>query len=181
LAEQPEDWGLQSLLSNLYDHLTVSNWQQLEPQAAAMFVMADTAIYLMFVILMSALMFGLVNTLVTAVMERIRELGMLRALGMRPSHVVLQVVLESSGLMLVGVGLGSLLGMALVYLLQDGIDLTQWAEGVQSVGMRSTLVPMLRGADIGLVVTMSLVMGVLASLYPAIRAVRIKPLEALGR
>lgn len=181
LKQEPQNWSLQQALGDTFGGLEVRNWQQLEPQAAAMFLMADTAIYIWFLILMSALTFGLVNTLVTAVMERIRELGMLRALGMRPAQVVLQVVLESSVLMLVGVLLGCVLGVGFIFLLSDGIDLSAWAEGVQSFGMRSTLVPLLRMADIWLVSGMSLGLGVLASLYPAIRAVKLSPLEALHR
>ena len=62
----------------------VMSWRQLEPQAASMVEVSDVTIYVLFVIVMGALAFGLVNTLVTAVMERLRELGMLRAIGMRP-------------------------------------------------------------------------------------------------
>lgn len=181
LKQEPEDWSLQRSLGETFGRLEVKNWQELEPQAAAMYLMADTSIYIWFLILMSALTFGLVNTLVTAVMERIRELGMLRALGMRPGQVVLQVVLESSVLMLVGVVLGCLLGVAVIYLLRGGIDLSQWAEGIESLGMRATLTPHLRLADIWLVSGMGLGLGVLASLYPAIRAVKLNPLEALRR
>lgn len=181
LKQEPKDWSLQQSLGDTFGRLEVKNWQQLEPQTAALYLMADTSIYIWFLILMSALTFGLVNTLVTAVMERIRELGMLRALGMRPGQVVIQVVLESSVLMLVGVVLGCLLGVAFIYLLRQGIDLSQWAEGVESFGMRATLTPRLRMADIWLVSSMSLGLGVIASLYPAIRAVKLNPLEALRR
>lgn len=159
----------------------VLRWEQLEPQAAAMFAFADMAIFIWFLIMMGALVFGLVNTLVTAVLERIRELGMLRAVGMRPGAVVLQVVLESSLIMLAGVIIGLGAGSLLVYALSDGIDLSTWAAGVEMAGMRTVLVPRLHGADLVLVAGLSLALGVLASFYPAWRAVKIKPLEALRR
>ncbi len=159
----------------------VLRWEQLEPQAAAMFAFADMAIFIWFLIMMGALVFGLVNTLVTAVLERIRELGMLRAVGMRPAAVILQVVIESSLIMLLGVIVGLGVGSLLVYLLRDGIDLSTWAAGVEMAGMRTLLVPRLYGADLILVAGLSLVLGVLASFYPAWRAVKIKPLEALRR
>lgn len=181
LNNEPQDNSLQTELAAQLNGLEVQNWQQLEPQSAAMYAMAETGIYIWFLILMSALTFGLVNTLVTAVMERIRELGMLRALGMRPAQVVSQVVLECNVLMLVGVTLGCLLGALAVYWLRDGIDLSQWAAGVQGVGMRSTLTPRLLMADIWLVSGMSVALGLLASFYPALRAIKVKPLEALGR
>lgn len=164
-----------------FDDEEVLRWEELEPQAAAMFAFADMAIFIWFLIMMGALIFGLVNTLVTAVLERIRELGMLRAVGMRPGAVVLQVVIESTLIMLAGVIIGLGIGGTLVHLLRDGIDLSQWAAGVEMAGMRSLLVPRLHGADLLLVAGLSLALGVLASLYPAWRAVRINPLEALRR
>jgi ABC-type lipoprotein release transport system permease subunit len=122
-----------------------------------------------------------VNTLVTAVMERTREFGMLRAVGMRPGTVVVQVVLESGFIMAVGVVVGLALGAGFVWWLGDGIDLSRWSQGVEMAGMRSHLRPRLLVGDMALVASMSLVFGLLASLYPAWRAVKIKPLEALRR
>jgi ABC-type lipoprotein release transport system permease subunit len=130
---------------------------------------------------MGALIFGLVNTLITAVMERVREFGMLRAVGMRPGAVVVQVVLESTMIMAVGVALGLLGGWLFIVWIGEGIDLSQWAEGVDMFGMRSLLVPKLMVGDMVLVAAMSLFFGFFASLYPAWRAVKIKPLEALRR
>lgn len=146
-----------------------------------MFAFADMAVYIWFLIMMGALAFGLVNTLITAVMERTREFGMLRALGMRRSLLVMQVVIESSLIMAVGVLVGLAIGCLGVLALADGIDLSQWAQGVEMAGMRSLLVPRLLPGDLLLVGAMSLGLGVLASLYPAWRAVKIEPLEALRR
>ena len=181
LTEEPALPGAAARLKDLFSSLDVLRWQELEPQAAAMFAFADMAIFIWFLIMMGALVFGLVNTLITAVMERTRELGMLRAVGMRPGAVVVQVVVESSLIMAAGVALGLALGGSLVWLLRDGIDLSAWAEGMELAGMRTLLIPRLWMSDVLLVALMSLGFGVLASLYPAWRAVRIKPLEALRR
>jgi ABC-type antimicrobial peptide transport system permease subunit len=147
-----------------------------------MFVYVDSAILIWFMVIMGALIFGLINTLITAVMERIHEFGMLRAVGMKPGSVVLQVVLESSLIMLLGVAIGVAVGWLLTtQWLGDGIDLSQWAAGVEMAGMRSVLKPHLLAQDIILVTVLSLVFGVLAAIYPAWRAVKIKPMEALRR
>ncbi len=161
--------------------LQVLSWQELEPQAAAMYAMADTAIYIWFLVMMGALIFGLVNTLITAVMERTRELGMLRAVGMRRGAVLVQVVLESALVMTAGVTLGLVAGAVLAWMLRDGIDLSRWAAGAELAGMSSRLVPRLLPGDLALLAAMSLGFGVLASLYPAWRAVKIEPLEAMRR
>ncbi len=114
-------------------------------------------------------------------MERVREFGMLRAVGMRPGAVVVQVVLESTWIMVVGVTIGLLVGWLFILWIGEGINLAQWAEGVDMFGMRSLLVPRLFVGDMVLVAGMSLFFGFFASLYPAWRAVKIKPLDALRR
>ncbi len=73
------------------------------------------------------------------------------------------------------------MGFLLVLWLSDGIDLTEWAAGVELFGMRSVLVPRLLLADVVLVAAMSIAFGLIASLYPAWRAVQIGPLDALRR
>jgi ABC-type lipoprotein release transport system permease subunit len=182
LATDNPEFSVKKLLMDFFVGLDVLDWQELQPQAAAMFLFADSAIFIWFLVMMGALIFGLVNTLITAVMERIREFGMLRAVGMRPSSVVLQVVLESSVIMLAGVVVGIFIGWLLTtQWLGDGIDLSQWAAGMELAGMRTLLVPRLLYADIVLVASLSLVFGILAAIYPAWRAVKIKPLEALRR
>ena len=181
LRREPVLFQLKASLVEFFTGLDVLNWQELEPQAAAMFVFADSVFFIWYFIMMGALVFGLVNTLVTSVMERVRELGMLRALGMRPRGVVAQVVLESSVLMFIGVAVGITAGWLAVLAMGDGIDLTQWAEGIEAFGMRGKLVPVPLADDIMLIGVMSVFLGVVASLYPAMRVVRIKPLEALRR
>ena len=181
LAGQPKEFSIKRSLVDFFIGMEVLDWQQLEPQAAAMFVFADAAIYIWFLIMMGALIFGLINTLITAVMERIREFGMLRALGMRPGAVIVQVMLESALIMTVGVAIGLVAGGLFILWIGEGIDLSQWAEGIEMAGMRSLLVPKVMVGDIVLVAGLSLVFGILAALYPAWRAVKIKPLEALRR
>ena len=70
LVDEPKRIGVKQALMNFFVDLNVMDWQELEPQAAAMYLFADGAIYIWFVLMMSALTFGLVNTLVTSVMER---------------------------------------------------------------------------------------------------------------
>jgi ABC-type lipoprotein release transport system permease subunit len=163
------------------DGLEVLPWRELEPQAAAMFEFADVAILIWLVVLMLALAFGLINTLMTAVLERVREFGMLRALGMRPGAIVVQVVIESVLIVLTGLVCGIALGVALIAFFADGIDLSRWAEGVELAGLHTRLVPHLKPTDLAAVSIMAIALGLLASAYPAWRAVRIEPLDALRR
>ena len=147
-----------------------------------MMQLSDAMIYILFIIVMSALVFGLVNTVVTAVMERYREIGMLRALGMRAGAVLLQIVTESTLIMIMGVAIGTAAGGGLCWWLSDGVDLAAFSEGMEAFGFSSnTMVPTIVPADLAFVVVASLVMGVVASFFPALRAVRLNPLEAMRR
>ena len=113
---------------------------------------SDMTIYILFVIVMGALTFGLVNTLVTAVMERLRELGMLRAIGMRPRAVVAQVVVESTVIMAIGVAAGLVLAWCVFSFVADGIDLSAFDDSLASFGMRPTFVPVFDIRDVALIV-----------------------------
>ena len=169
-------------LERTFAGLRVLRWQELAPQAAAMVAMADFGVFIYFAVVMGALVFGLVNAMATAVMERLREMGMLRALGMRPVAVVAQVMVECSLVMAAGVALGLAVALAVFAPLADGIDLRAFDldKSLAQFGMRANFVPVLTASDVALVVVLSLVLGALASLCPALRAARVPPLVALG-
>lgn len=166
-------------LAGAFEQQDVKTWLDLEPQVASMVQIADFGLYIMYFVIMSALVFGLVNALATAVMERERELGMLRALGMRPRSVVAQVVVESTLVMTAGVLVGLALSVAAYAPFADGIDLSAFSETMQVMGVRNVFTPRLEVADMAIVFVLSLVLGVLASLYPARRAVKVTPLDAM--
>jgi ABC-type lipoprotein release transport system permease subunit len=168
-------------LSKEMNGLEVFNWRQLDPQAAAFYELADVGITVWYVILLLALAFGLVNSLITAVLERVREFGMLRALGMRPRSVVVQVVIESLLIVTFALACGVALGIGLVGFFAGGIDLSNYAAGAELAGMRTRLVPHLVVADVVTLSALAVALAVCASAYPAWRAVRIKPLDALRR
>ncbi len=169
-------------LSQEMDTLEVFDWRQLDPQAAAFFAFADIGIVVWYVILLLALAFGLINSLITAVLERVREFGMLRALGMRPGSVV------RTGGYRVGIDRNRCPCLrnfgrdsALVSFFSDGIDLSNYAAGAELAGLRGRLTPHLMATDIVSLSALALVLAIVASAYPAWRAVQIKPLDALRR
>ena len=163
------------------DELVIRTWRELIPQAAAMVEISDTSIRVWYVILMSALGFGLVNTLLTSVMERVRELGLLQALGMRPSGVLWQVLLESWLILTVGLAFGLAGGLLAIWGLKDGVDLGTWYDDLEMFGISRVLVPRLFISDVLEIGAVVLGMGLLGSLYPARKAVAIDPLKALNR
>ena len=181
LVDERHEPGILASMIETFVGLDVLSWRDLEPQAAMMTEFMDSAVFIYFLVIMGALVFGLVNTLVTAVMERVRELGMLRALGMRPRTVVAQVVTESSLMMAAGVAGGLLIAVAVYAPIADGLDLSAFDDSLASFGVGPQFVPVMAAGDVILVAALSMALGLLASFYPARRAVKLKPLDALRR
>lgn len=168
-----------SIVQQRFAGLDVLSWQQVNPFVAFMFETVDVVIYIWLGVVLGALIFGLVNTLITAVLERTQEFGLFRAVGMRPGIIVCQVVLESVILMVLGIALGLIGSSAVFAWLREGIDLSAFASGVDMMGMSPRINPAALPRDIVVVVVISLMLSFVASLFPALRAVRMNPLDAL--
>ena len=163
------------------DDLEVLRWTEIATYLGSMLNVMDGFVLVWFVVIFLALSFGLVNTLVMAVFERVREIGLMLALGMRPLVIVLQVIVESLLLLVIGLALGSLVGWLTVLPFEDGMDLSVVAEGMEMYGMSSVLYPELTLDDVLLANVVVLTLGFLASLSPAWRASRYEPMEALRK
>ena len=168
-------------LAAAHPDLVIQDWRQMQPQIAEIVDMVDSVMVIWFFLIMSGLTFGLVNTLIASVMQRTRELGMLRALGMNKRLLLVQVVLECVGIMIVGVVAGLVLGVAMVFALGDGIDLSAFSESVEAIGISTLLRPVLTLEDLLLFGGLSLLVGFFASYFPARRALKISPLMAMNR
>ncbi|RRJ82794.1 ABC transporter permease [Aestuariirhabdus litorea] len=156
------------------------SWQALDPYLATMLGVMDGFVLIWMLVVFLALSFGLVNTLVMALFERTRELGLMMALGLRPHRVLLQVLLEAILLLVLGLLLGNLLALASIRPLEAGIDISAVARGMEMMGAGSMLYPRLQLNDLVTANLVVVVLGVLASLLPAWRASRLRPLKALA-
>ena len=156
-------------------------WQQLDTYLGSMLKVMDGFVLVWMIVIFLALSFGLVNTLVMAVFERVREIGLMLALGMRPASILGQIIVESALLLIMGLILGNALAWASVVPLQDGIDISGVAQGMEMFGAASILYPELELKDTITANVVVLVLGFLASLSPAWRASRYEPIEALTK
>lgn len=159
----------------------VQPWYELDTYLGSMLDVMDGFVLVWIVVIFLALSFGLVNTLVMAVFERVREIGLMLALGMRPSSILMQIIIESTLLLAIGLGIGNALAFASVTSLRDGIDISIVAEGMEMFGASSILYPELQLNDVILANVVVLVLGLLASLSPAWRASRYEPVEAITK
>ena len=161
--------------------LDVRPWYELDTYLGAMLKIMDGFVLVWVIVIFLALSFGLVNTLVMAVFERIREIGLMLALGMRPSSIVGQVILESLMLLCIGLALGNAFAWLTVVPLKDGIDISGVAQGMEMMGASSVLYPDLQLGDVITANVVVLALGFLASLSPAWRASRYQPVEAITK
>lgn len=168
-------------IKSLLPGLDVKAWYQLDEYLGAMLAVMDGFVLVWIVVIFMALSFGLVNTLVMAVFERVREIGLMLALGMRPGSILLQVLMETFLLLVLGLLIGNVLAIATILAVQDGIDISAVAEGMAMAGAGSTLYPSLYWQDLLLANAVVILLGLLAGLLPAHRASRYNPVEALTK
>lgn len=158
----------------------VLTWRDIVPFISA--YLDSMWIYTMIwnIVIFVAMAFGLVNTILMAVFERVREFGLVRALGVTPGGVVASVVLETIMLLVVGIAVGSGAGWATIAALgHHGIDFSAFAAGSELFGMSRVIYPEAYPADFLRASGMVVILGLLISLYPAIKAARITPVQAM--
>jgi len=156
-------------------------WMELESYLYTMMSMMDGFVLVWIIVIFLALSFGLINTLMMAVFERIREIGLMQALGMRPSSIIYLVLMESLLLLALGLLIGNILAIASILPLREGIDLSAVAKGMEMMGVGSTLYPALKMRDLATANAVVIVLGLLTSLLPAWHASRYSPVEALTK
>lgn len=160
-------------------------WQELAPELEELLRMMDVAPLIFFMIVYFAVMLGIVNTMLMATFERTRELGLMRAVGMRPSSVVAMVLLEAAFLAGVGVvAAAPLIAPLLWYWQVAGMNMGYFmgedaSFDMSGVTFDARLWPTIVPSDVVLSVLAIGVMTTLSGLWPAIRAARLQPTDAL--
>lgn len=163
-----------------FPDLEIKPWLDLAPGMRYMVDSMDTYTVIVVGIIMLALLFSIINTMLMAVLERVKEIGMLMAIGMKGKKVFSMVILETIFLSLIGGPLGLLLAwLSITYFGSKGINLSGAA--YEEVGFASIVYPYLLLADYLKVAIMVFVMSILASLYPAWKAIKLNPVEAIRK
>lgn len=163
------------------EQLETVPWYKADTYLGSMLKMMDGFVLVWIVVIFLALSFGLVNTLMMAVYERIREIGLMQALGMRPGMILYQILLESFLLIVIGLCLGNMIAVSTIIPLRDGIDISAVSQGMEMMGSSSMLYPALQLNDVLLANAVVIVLGLLTSLFPAWQAASYDPIEALGK
>ena len=170
-----------SQLKNMFSNMDVQEWRELNPGISMYFAFTDFMGIVILAIFLFALSFGIINTMLMAVLERTRELGMLGAIGMSKGKIFNMIMIETVFLTLLGSIVGIILGVVLVMPLQkSGIDLSIFiTDYFEDFGFSSIVYPLLNLKMLLQIVVLVILTGILSAIYPARKALKLKPLEAI--
>jgi len=167
-------------LSQKLPGLEVLSWKKIQPDLAMMTDMVIQFYVIFGVIILAALAFGIINTMLMVVLERTRELGMLTAIGMNKKKVFSMIMLESVFLSLIGAVAGMILSYIIISITGNtGINLAQSAEGFEALGYSSVVYPKIGAGFFVIVTILIIITGILSSIYPAMKALKLNPVEAI--
>jgi ABC-type lipoprotein release transport system permease subunit len=156
-------------------------WSERMPELVQLIFLDDAGLYIMLAILVIVVGFGILNTILMAVLERTRELGVMLALGLRPAALFRVIYYESMLLAALGLVIGLALALpSILYLEAHPIPLTGQAAGAMELfGVEPVFTFLLKPLNpIGSMLTI-LGVAALAALYPAQKASRARPVDAL--
>jgi ABC-type lipoprotein release transport system permease subunit len=168
-------------LKSIFPNMDVQEWRELNPALSMYFSYSEFMGIIVLGIFLFALSFGIINTMLMAVLERTRELGMLGAIGMSKSKIFSMIMLETVFLTLVGSVVGIVLGILIALpLLENGMDLTfLMKDYFEDFGFSSIIYPVLNMKMLTQIVVLVLLAGILSAIYPARKALKLKPIDAI--
>jgi len=162
-------------------NLEYLSWQMMAPALVSASKLIDASMAIFFGIVFITVIFSIANTLVMAIMERFHEIGVMKSIGTKPRQVFFMILFEAINLGAVGLFIGSIAGGLLVLIFgQVGISFAAFSDGMRTFGTGSVIYTIIRAQDIVMAIVIVLITTVIAALYPATKAARIKPLEALN-
>jgi putative ABC transport system permease protein len=168
------------LRHTLGDTFEVLSYRELLPSLIIMIELVRQVMRVFYLIIGLAMLFGIINTMLMSVFERIRELGVLKAIGMRNGRLFRMIVLEAFLLGAVGASAVVTLSLAIQILLgHTGINLSSFSEGLAAFGAGAILYPMATATGVLSAAVVVLIFCVLAAVYPAYRAMRLQPINAI--
>ena len=162
--------------------IEVRGWRDLSPESAMLEEYSVQMMGILLVIILLALSFGILNTMLMAIYERMPELGMLQAIGMQRHTVFRMVMSETVVLSLAGGIAGMGVGAIIVnWLSGHGLNLSRYADALADFGYDAIVYPELELSFYFSLTLFVIIAAVISGLWPAIKATRIKPIEAMRK
>lgn len=172
--------SLAARLGKQLPELTVRTWDEISPELGYANELMTIGLSIFILIIILAMSFSIINTMLMVVLERQRELGMLMSVGMNKSKIFLMILYETLCISMIGGPAGIFFAFLTIgYYGKKGIDLSSMGSGLESLGIGSVIYTKLDNEMYIIITIIVLLTSVLASIYPSIRAIRMNPAEVI--
>jgi putative ABC transport system permease protein len=170
---------IKPLVQKFTGEADVQTWKELSPEMSLLTDSMDQYMYIFILIILLALCFGIINTMLMSVLDRIKEIGMLMAVGMNKRRIFLMIILESVMLTFSGGILGIIIGSGVTKFFETTpIDVSMFADGLEKYGFAAQIYTSLRLETIVTITVLVIATGILSAIYPARKALKLNPAEA---
>lgn len=172
--------SVKAAMVRAFPDLLVESWADLAPELAYMTDISGLYSYIFVAIILFALLFGITNTMLMSVVDRVREFGVLLAIGMKRGRIFMMIIFETLFLSFTGALAGIAISLAsIAWYGNHGIDLSSISTSLESFGMSTMLYPFLPVTMYVVLTIMIVITANIAALIPALKAIRLVPSEAI--
>lgn len=163
--------------------LTIRTWSEISPELSYMQEMTGMMLMIVLVIILFALAFGLVNTMLMSVFERIKELGVLMAVGMNKRRIFGMIMMETIFLTFMGAAGGLLLGILTIRVVgHTGLDLAAvGGDSLNDFGFPTVVYPNLETSFFLMLIVLVVITALVTAIYPSLKALKLRPAEAVNQ
>ncbi len=173
---------LQTKLQTIDQNVKVENWRELDPLMEYAIESFDSSMQVIIGIIMIALAFGIINTMLMSILDRVKELGMLMAIGLNKVKLFIMIMLETLFLSFIGAPLGMLLAYITILITgKVGIELTSMESGMEMMGFSSTVYPVVLPDQFWKIGIMVFVVTFISAIFPIMKAIRLDPAKAIRK
>ena len=171
------------LLTHQFPSLAVETWKELSPETSLMAETVDTLSYIILVIILIALSFGIMNTMMMSILERRHEIGMMMALGMGRVPLLMLIMTETFFLTITGIPIALATGtIAIEHYAKKGMDLSGMGkEMMESFGFETMIYPDFPSDKIGFIIVLVFATALVSSIVPILKSLRLDPVSALQK
>ena len=158
-----------------YPEFTATSWSVTNGALFNALKLEKLAMYLILTLIVVVAAFNIVSTLVMVVVDRTREIGILKSMGMTDRMILRIFMIQGLSIGVIGTIAGTVLGLAIAWTL-DTFEIIKIPAEVYFV---EKLPISIHAGDVGMIVGVSLLIALLATIYPAVQASRLQPVRAI--
>ena len=168
-------------INKAFPQTKAETWYQLSPELRYITDFGNSMTFYVMLVILLALAFGILNTMLMAIFERTRELGMLMAVGMSRVRIFSMIMLESVILTFSGAAVGILIAVGSVNMMnENGLDMADLGgESLSEFGYETVIYPVMTSGDYMNVIFLVILTAIFSAIYPSVKALRVKPAEVV--